>query len=59
MRIRPLPLLSVVAITIVATTISAREQSESPDVLRVETRLVQVDVVVRNDDGPVSDLARR
>ena len=57
MRIRPLPLLSVVAITIVATTISAREQSESPDVLRVETRLVQVDVVVRNDDGPVSDLA--
>ena len=57
MRIRPLPLLSVAAITIVATTISAQEQSESPDVLRVETRLVQVDVVVRNDDGPVTDLA--
>ena len=57
MRIRPLPLLSVAAITIAATAISAREQSESPDVLRVETRLVQVDVVVRNDDGPVTDLA--
>jgi VWFA-related protein len=36
---------------------SAQDESAAPSVLRVDTRLVQVDVVVLDDDGPVDGLA--
>lgn len=36
---------------------AAQETGNEPATLRVDTRLVQVDVVVTDDDGPVGDLA--
>ena len=56
MSIRTLLLSLAGGVAMIATNTVAQVQPESPDVLRVETRLVQVDVVVRSDDGPVLNL---
>ena len=57
----PSGVLALLAVTIAAVGMAAAQESppdaESGGVLRIETRLVQVDVVVRDDDGPVGDLS--
>ncbi len=57
----PSGVFTLLAVTIAAVGMAAAQESppdaESGGVLRVETRLVQVDVVVRDDDGPVGNLS--
>lgn len=54
----------LLALTLAVTTAAARQDVDAgvtdnePSVLRVNTRLVQVDVVVTDDDGPVGDLTQ-
>jgi VWFA-related protein len=52
MRLRPALFFVIVAIVAINTTAAQN------DVIRVNTRLVEVDVVVRTKDGPVSDLTK-
>jgi VWFA-related protein len=62
LRITVLPFVALVLLVrSVAFGANPVQQDSVPeigvqDVIRVETRLVQVDVVVRDDDGPVGDL---
>ncbi len=57
----PPGVFALLAVMVAAGGMAAAQESppdaESGGVLRVETRLVQVDVVVRDDDGPVRDLS--
>src|SRR5262245_24338097 len=53
-RMRFRPALLVAILTIVAAKSSARQN----DVIRINTRLVEVDVVVRGKNGPVTKLTK-
>jgi VWFA-related protein len=54
----------LLALTLAGTVPAARQDGaaqgtdDEPTVLRVNTRLVQVDVIVTDDDGPVGDLTQ-
>ena len=48
--------LAVLSVGSAATGVFAAQSDEEPAVLRVGTQLVQVNVVVTGDDGPVHDL---
>lgn len=47
---------AVVLFATIPGLLSAQEAGDEPATLRIDTRLVQVDVVVTNEDGPVGDL---
>jgi len=57
MRLRAALLLLTLAIFATKHTTTAQNAAQN-DVLRVNTRLVEVDVVVRDKNGPVTDLAK-
>jgi VWFA-related protein len=53
MRFRPVHFFATIALFVITSATAAQN-----DVLRINTRLVEVDVVVRGKDGPVTNLTK-